>query len=63
MNRLQNMGGEATAMLLSHRKAGSCSLLHFISKQLPADPPAADTANRSLSLKNLFEKILRCVFE
>jgi len=49
MNRLQNMGGEAAVMLLSHRKAGSCSLLHFISKQLPAEGIGrCATANRSL---------------
>jgi len=43
------MGGEAAVMLLSHRKAGSCSLLHFISKQLPAEGIGrCATANRSL---------------
>jgi len=38
MGRLQNMGGDSLTQPKSHRKAGSCPLFFFISKQLPAAP-------------------------
>ena len=55
MSRLQNIGGKIDENLLLQRQAGSCSL--FLYNQTVAGRVSkTTTADRSLSLKNIFKE-------